>query len=65
MPAVPRLLNRVYDKIHTEVSNSAIKRMLFNMAIKSKEGEMKRGIIRKNTFWDKIVFRKVQEGEPY
>lgn len=61
MPAVPRLLNRVYDKIHTEVSNSAVKRMLFNMAIKSKEGEMKRGIIRKNSIWDKIVFRKVQE----
>lgn len=63
MPAVPRLLNRVYDKIHAEVSGSAMKRMLFNMAVKSKEAEMKRGIIRKNTFWDKLVFRKVQDGE--
>lgn len=63
MPAVPRLLNRVYDKIHAEVSNSAVKRMLFNMALKSKEAEMKRGIIRRNTIWDKIVFRKVQDGE--
>lgn len=63
MPAVPRLLNRVYDKIHAEVSNSAVKRMLFNMALKSKEAEMKRGIIRRNTIWDKLVFRKVQDGE--
>lgn len=63
MPAVPRLLNRVYDKIHAEISRSSFKRMLFNMALKSKEAEVKRGIIRKNTIWDKIVFRKVQEGK--
>lgn len=63
MPAVPRLLNRVYDKIHAEISRSSFKRMLFNMALKSKEAELKRGIIRKNTFWDRLVFRKVQDGE--
>lgn len=62
MPAVPRLLNRVYDKIHAEVSGSRMKRMLFNMALRSKEAELKRGVIRKNSIWDKIVFRKVQEG---
>lgn len=62
MPAVPRLLNRVYDKIHADISRSSFKRMLFNMALKSKEAEVKRGIIRKNTFWDRLVFRKVQEG---
>lgn len=61
MPAVPRLLNRVYDKIHAEISRSSIKRMLFNMALKSKESEIKRGIIRRNSIWDTIVFRKVQE----
>lgn len=63
MPAVPRLLNRVYDKIHAELASSPIKRMLFNMALKSKESEIKRGIIRRNTLWDKIVFRKVQDGK--
>lgn len=63
MPAVPRLLNRVYDKIHSDISRSSFKRMLFNMALKSKEAEVKRGIIRKNTFWDRLVFRKVQDGE--
>lgn len=61
MPAVPRLLNRVYDKIQNEISNSPIKKMLFRMALNSKEGELRRGIIRKNSFWDKIVFKKVQE----
>lgn len=62
MPAVPRLLNRVYDKIHSEISGSAIKRLLFNMALKSKEAELHRGIIRRDSLWDKLVFRKVQEG---
>lgn len=62
MPAVPRLFNRVYDKIQAEVGNSSIKRMLFNMGLKSKEAELKQGIIRKNSIWDKIIFRKVQEG---
>lgn len=61
MPAVPRLLNRVYDKINNEISNSPIKKMLFRMAIKSKEAEIRRGIVRKNSFWDKLVFKKVQE----
>lgn len=61
MPAVPRLLNRVYDKIHNEISNSPIKKMLFRMALNSKEAELRRGIIRKNSLWDKLVFRKVQD----
>ncbi|GLV39486.1 uncharacterized protein CBL_09627 [Carabus blaptoides fortunei] len=61
-PAVPRLLNRIYDKVQAEVSGSFLKRMLFNMAMSAKESEIKRGIIRSNSFWDKLVFRKVQEG---
>ncbi|XP_023717109.1 long-chain-fatty-acid--CoA ligase 5 isoform X5 [Cryptotermes secundus] len=62
MPAVPRLLNRIYDKVMTEISGSFIKKMLFNMAMSAKESELRRGIIRNNSFWDKLVFRKVQEG---
>lgn len=65
MPAVPRLLNRVYDKIHNEVANSAIKKMLFRMALNAKENEIKRGVIRSNSLWDKIVFRKVQDGKTF
>ncbi|XP_063244280.1 long-chain-fatty-acid--CoA ligase 6 isoform X2 [Bacillus rossius redtenbacheri] len=62
MPAVPRLLNRIHDKVMAEINGSFIKKMLFNMAMSAKEGEMKRGIIRNNSFWDRLVFRKVQEG---
>ncbi|KAH1026142.1 hypothetical protein HUJ05_010705 [Dendroctonus ponderosae] len=61
-PAVPRLLNRIYDKVQADINGNCIKKMLFNMALSSKESELKRGIIRKNSMWDMIVFRKVQEG---
>lgn len=61
MPAVPRLLNRVYDKVQSELAVSSLKRSLFRMALSSKESEIKRGIIRRNGFWDKIVFKKVHE----
>ncbi|XP_075238281.1 long-chain-fatty-acid--CoA ligase 1 isoform X5 [Lycorma delicatula] len=61
-PAVPRLLNRMYDKVNNEIGSSFIKRVLLNMALSAKENEIKRGIIRKNSFWDKLIFRKVQEG---
>ncbi|XP_019865427.1 long-chain-fatty-acid--CoA ligase 1 isoform X2 [Aethina tumida] len=61
-PAVPRLLNRIHDKVQAEISQSCIKKMLFNMAVTAKENELKRGIIRSNSFWDMLVFKKVQEG---
>ncbi|XP_055854860.1 long-chain-fatty-acid--CoA ligase 1 isoform X2 [Episyrphus balteatus] len=61
MPAVPRLLNRVYDKIQVDLANSSIKRTLFRMALNSKEAEIRRGVMRRNGFWDKIVFKKVHQ----
>lgn len=61
MPAVPRLLNRVYDKIQAEISQSSCKRMIYNMALKSKESELKRQIIRSNSMWDKLVFKPIHE----
>lgn len=62
MPAVPRLLNRVYDKVQNELGRSGVRRMLFNWALRSKEAEIKRGILRRDSLWDRLVFKKVQEG---
>jgi long-chain acyl-CoA synthetase len=42
MPAVPRLLNRIYDKVMTEISGSFIKMVLFSMAMSAKESEIRR-----------------------
>lgn len=47
MPAVPRLLNRVYDKIHGEVAKSAPKKFLFDTAFNSKRRDLGRGIVRR------------------
>lgn len=63
MPAVPRLLNRVYDKFQSDLASSTLRRLMFSMAIKSKEAELKRQILRRNSIWDKLVFRQVQECE--
>lgn len=41
-PAVPRLLNRIYDKVQAEINGSCVKKMLYNMAISAKEKEIKR-----------------------
>ncbi|XP_028991187.1 long-chain-fatty-acid--CoA ligase 5 [Betta splendens] len=59
-PVVPRLLNRVYDKVQSGAS-SPFKKWLLNFAVEQKCAEVKKGIIRKNSIWDKLVFHKVQE----
>ncbi|XP_076440059.1 long-chain-fatty-acid--CoA ligase 5-like [Babylonia areolata] len=59
-PCVPRLLNRFYDKVTAGVSGSMIKKFLFNIAVRSKESELQRRIIRKDSIWDKLVFKTVQ-----
>uniref|UniRef100_A0A8D2P2Q4 Arachidonate--CoA ligase n=1 Tax=Zosterops lateralis melanops TaxID=1220523 RepID=A0A8D2P2Q4_ZOSLA len=59
-PVVPRLLNRVYDKIQSG-ANTPVKRFLLNFAVFMKMAEIKQGIIRNDSIWDKLVFKKVQE----
>ncbi|XP_034946789.1 long-chain-fatty-acid--CoA ligase 1 isoform X2 [Chelonus insularis] len=61
MPAVPRLLNRLYDRVQAELQSSFFKRMVFNMGIRAKESEIKKCIIRGNSFWDKVAFKKIRE----
>lgn len=36
--------------------------MLLNMALSSKESELRKGIVRKNSIWDSLVFKKIQDG---
>nr|AKC01515.1 long-chain fatty acid CoA ligase 1 [Meretrix meretrix]AKE13176.1 long-chain fatty acid CoA ligase 1 [Meretrix meretrix] len=60
-PTVPRLLNRMYDKVIAGVKGSALKAKLFQMALSSKEAELKRRIIRRDSIWDYLVFKKIQD----
>ncbi|KAM6441238.1 long-chain-fatty-acid--CoA ligase 1 isoform 1-T3 [Liasis olivaceus] len=58
-PVVPRLLNRMFDKIFLQ-ANTSFKRWILDFASKRKEAELRSGIIRNNSLWDKMIFRKVQ-----
>ncbi|XP_068596383.1 long-chain-fatty-acid--CoA ligase 1-like [Brachionichthys hirsutus] len=58
-PVVPRLLNKIYDKIYGQ-ANSPMKRWLLEFAYKRKEAEMMKGIVRRDSVWDHLVFKKVQ-----
>eukprot|EP00906_Rhabdomonas_costata_P033434 RCo047128 len=58
-PSVPRLLNRVYDKVMTTVAQSGpVKAKLFQMAYDAKLWGLRRGHL-KHRLWDKIIFSKV------
>lgn len=58
---VPRLLNRIYDKIVGEVEKTkGLKKTIFNYAYRKKKSDVAKGVVRKNTFWDKLVFQKMQ-----
>lgn len=58
--SVPRLLNRVYDKVLSGVEGSRIKKWLFDTGYQSKLAEVRNGIVRNNSWWDTLVFRRVQ-----
>ncbi|XP_035207618.1 long-chain-fatty-acid--CoA ligase 5-like, partial [Stegodyphus dumicola] len=61
IPCVPRLLNRMYDKIQEEANSSKIKKLLLNMAIESKKSEIEKDIIRNNSIWDWTVLKPIQD----
>ncbi|XP_036105436.1 long-chain-fatty-acid--CoA ligase 1 isoform X4 [Molossus molossus] len=63
-PVVPRLLNRMFDRIFGQ-ANTTLKRWLLDFASKRKEAELRSGIIRNNSLWDKLIFRKIQFYEGY
>ena len=58
-PAVPRILNRLYDKVQTEVGASKLKSTLFNFALNSKLKGVEQGYVTRSSMWDYIIFKKV------
>ncbi|KAG0426877.1 hypothetical protein HPB47_026059 [Ixodes persulcatus] len=61
LPMVPRLLNRVYYKVHSEVQKSPLKNFVFKLAVKQKRKLLKKGITTTDTIWDKLVFKKIRD----
>ncbi|KAF7666250.1 hypothetical protein LDENG_00112830 [Lucifuga dentata] len=59
-PVVPRLLNRMFDRIFSQAS-TPMKRWLLNFAFRRKKAELRSGVVRQDSVWDKLIFKKVQE----
>jgi len=59
-PSVPRLLNRVYDKVLAAVDiKGGLSSSLFHMGVESKRMNLQRGKI-DHWLWDKLVFSKIK-----
>uniref|UniRef100_A0A673K3S0 Arachidonate--CoA ligase n=1 Tax=Sinocyclocheilus rhinocerous TaxID=307959 RepID=A0A673K3S0_9TELE len=58
-PVVPRLLNRIYDKILGSVT-SPLRRALLHYAVRRKQAELSSGVVRNNSMWDRLIFNKIQ-----
>ncbi|XP_037328253.2 long-chain-fatty-acid--CoA ligase 1a isoform X2 [Pungitius pungitius] len=58
-PVVPRLLNRMFDKVFSQ-ANTPLKKWLLDFAFRRKEAELKSGVVRTDSIWDKLIFKKVQ-----
>ena len=58
-PAVPRILNRIYDNVQAQVGVSTLKSALFNYALRSKLRGVEAGYVTRSSIWDYIIFKKV------
>ncbi|CAF1016694.1 unnamed protein product [Rotaria magnacalcarata] len=59
---VPRLLNRLYDKVRSEILKKGVPgRILFRLAIHGKLALIRRGDFSQDTIWDKLLFEKVRQ----
>ncbi|CAG5113191.1 Oidioi.mRNA.OKI2018_I69.chr2.g7319.t2.cds [Oikopleura dioica] len=58
--SVPRVMNRLYDKIQATMAESKLKGWLLGAATASKRGRLDKGQVTKDTLWDKLVLKKVQ-----
>jgi long-chain acyl-CoA synthetase len=58
--SVPRVMNRLYDKIQATMAESKLKGWLLRSATASKRGRLDNGEVTKDTLWDKFLLKKVQ-----
>uniref|UniRef100_A0A8C2Q9C9 Arachidonate--CoA ligase n=1 Tax=Cyprinus carpio TaxID=7962 RepID=A0A8C2Q9C9_CYPCA len=54
-PVVPRLLNRIYDKV-----SATHQRALLHYGVRRKQAELSSGGGRNNSVWDRLIFNKIQ-----
>jgi len=64
LAVVPRVLNKIYDKINEKLSEpgfiAAFKSMLVRTAMSKKRAYLDQGIVTKDTFWDRYILSVLQ-----
>ncbi len=59
---VPRLLNKLYDKVRSEFrKRGVLGRIFFRLAVRSKLAFIRRGNFSQNTIWDRLVFNQIRQ----
>ena len=61
LPAVPRVLGRVYAGVWKKARENYVTRAILHIAFRMKRLEVYRGIIRQDSVWDKLVFKNVRK----
>jgi len=56
LPAVPKFMNRLYDSCVATAARSNLFRWLFNLALAAKTEELYKGMVRRDSVWDRLVF---------
>ncbi|KAL5256943.1 hypothetical protein ACHWQZ_G012018 [Mnemiopsis leidyi] len=61
-PSVPRVLNKLHDRIMEGIGQKpAFVQWLIGKATSSKLAEVNRGIVRQNSIWDYLIFKKIRK----
>jgi long-chain acyl-CoA synthetase len=63
MPAAPRVLNKIYDKIHVGIAAvGGMKKKLFDAAVATKTKNLLATGQLKHGFYDRLIFSKIKKG---
>ena len=61
LPVVPRFLNRIYQSCVVTANRTSLFRHVFNLGLQLKTGELYRGLVRKDSIIDKLLFWFVRQ----
>ena len=61
LPVVPRFLNRIYQSCVVTANRTSLLRHVFNLGLELKTGELYRGLVRKDSIIDKLLFWFVRQ----
>lgn len=59
-PAVPRVLGRIYAGVWKKARENYLTRAVLHVAFRFKRLELRRGVVRQDSIWDKLVFKNVR-----